>query len=112
MNSLSVVGLAILASTMSGRAMIVIEALSEGGSHRLGAAFPSLDEKALNTLTDDGFVILPFDSTRETHDQFDYILHNLESESTLVTATVTQIGLDGEKRRFTGGGGRYAGIAA
>ncbi len=101
MQSFSVLAIATLAATTLGRAMTVVEAHSDGSTRRLCDAFPSLDEEAVSTLIDDGFVVIAAGDGETARLQFDRILHDLQQESTLVTATISHIGNGGVERAFT-----------
>jgi hypothetical protein len=97
MMSLSVVALASFAAISTNSTFVVIEAQSDGSSTRLSDAFPSLDDEALDTLCEEGFVILPFNGYNESRVQLERINHDLEQRSTLVSATITQITERGER---------------
>lgn len=101
MQSFSVLAIATLAATTLGRGMTVVEAHSDGSTRRFCEAFPSLDEEAVSTLIDDGFVVIAADDGETPRFQFARILHDLQQENTLVTATISYIGIGGVELAYT-----------
>ncbi|MAM84466.1 MAG: hypothetical protein CL472_07310 [Acidobacteria bacterium] len=88
MKALSVISFAVQTAITTGKSFVAINAITAGGSNRISAAFPTLDEDALETLVEDEFVIIEFNEADHAMGCFEQIIADLKAESTLVAGEV------------------------